>query len=114
MGQPVQSDEMPLQTQLMVEPFEKWALDFVGPINPPSKHNAHILVCTNYVTKWVEAKALPRATEQVVTYFLYEEIFVHFFRMCCSDNPQLVSFRHRRFESESGFIIRTNRRMRAS
>jgi hypothetical protein len=31
------SDEMPLQTQLMVDPFEKWALDFVGPINPPSR-----------------------------------------------------------------------------
>jgi hypothetical protein len=26
-----------------------------------------------------------------------------------SDNPQLLSFLHRRFESETGFIIRTNR-----
>lgn len=37
------------------------------------------LVCTNYVTKWVEAKALPKATEQAVAdVFLFEEIFVLF------------------------------------
>jgi hypothetical protein len=57
MGQPIQPNEIPLQTQLMIEPFEKWDLDFLGPINPPSNQNVHILVCTYYVTKWVEAKA---------------------------------------------------------
>ena len=35
MGQPNILDEMPLQPQLVVEPFDRWALDFVGPINPP-------------------------------------------------------------------------------
>ena len=37
MGQPTRSDEMPLQAQLVIEPFEKWALDFVGPFNPISQ-----------------------------------------------------------------------------
>jgi hypothetical protein len=36
------------------------------------------------------------------------------FRMCCSDNPQLESFRRLRFKSELGFIIKTYRRVRAS
>ena len=36
------------------------------------------MVCTEYVTKWVEAKALPRATEQTVVNFLFQEIFVRF------------------------------------
>jgi hypothetical protein len=30
MGRLVQSDEMLLQPQLVLEPFDKWALDFVG------------------------------------------------------------------------------------
>jgi hypothetical protein len=34
---PVRADEMPLQPQVIIEPFERWALDFVGPINPPSR-----------------------------------------------------------------------------
>ena len=37
MGKPIQSDEMPLQPQVLIEPFERWALDFVGPITPMSK-----------------------------------------------------------------------------
>ena len=78
MGQPVRSDEMPLHPQVLIEPFEKWALDFIGPINPPSQGKKYILVCTDYVTKWVEAKPLPRATEQTVVNFLFEEIFVRF------------------------------------
>jgi len=78
MGQPVKSDEMPHQPQLQIEPFEKWALDFVGPINPPSKQKMYILVCTDYVTKWVEAKTFPKAIEDAVANFLYEDIFLRF------------------------------------
>jgi len=33
-GCPKQSDEIPLNPQLVIEPFERWALDFVGLINP--------------------------------------------------------------------------------
>eukprot|EP00253_Pinus_taeda_P031135 PITA_31135 len=36
-GKPTPSNEIPLQIQVLIEPFEKWALDFIGPINPPSK-----------------------------------------------------------------------------
>jgi hypothetical protein len=59
-------------------PFEIWAIDFIGPINPPSNQKVYILVCTDYMTKWVEAKALIRASEEVVLEFLFEYIFVSF------------------------------------
>jgi hypothetical protein len=78
MSKPTQAYEMPLQAQIVVEPFEKWALDFVGPFNPPSNHKTYILVCTYYVTKWVEAKALASATEAIVADFLFEEFFIRF------------------------------------
>ena len=78
MGRPTTSDQMPLQPQVMIEPFEKWALDFVGPISPMSRKKKYILVCTDYVTKWVEVKALFRATEKSVVEFIYEEIFTRF------------------------------------
>ena len=78
MGKPIAVDEIPLQAQVVIEPFEKWALDFVGPINPISRRKKYILVCTDYVTKWVEAKALYSASEQSAVDFLFEEIFTHF------------------------------------
>jgi hypothetical protein len=62
MGKRGQADEIPLKTQLVVEPFEIWALDFVGPFNQKSNQKAYILIATDYMTKWVEAEALPNAT----------------------------------------------------
>jgi hypothetical protein len=78
MGKPTAVDEMPLQAQVVIEPFEKWALDFVGPINPMSHRKNYILGCIEYVTKWVEAKGLYSANEQFVVDFLFEEIFTRF------------------------------------
>ena len=62
MGQPGESDEMPLYPHF-------------GSFNPPYHQKVHILVYTNYVTKWVEARAVAKATEHVVADFLFEEIF---------------------------------------
>ena len=66
---------MPLQPQLVVEPFDRWALDFVGPISPHSKQKSYILVCTDYMKKWIEVVALVKANYHDVIDFLYSEIF---------------------------------------
>ena len=78
MGQPLKLDEMPLQPQIVIKPFEKWDLDFVGPIYPSSQKISYILVYTDYVTKWVEEKALTRETEKAISDFLFQDIFVRF------------------------------------
>jgi len=77
-GRLVVSDEMPLKSQVLIEPFEKWALNFLGTINPPSNGNKYILVCTEYVTKWVEATKVARETEETMVSLLFEEFFVRF------------------------------------
>ena len=94
MGQPNRLDQMPLQPQLVVEPFDRWALDFVGPINPHSRKKAYILVCTNYMTKWVEVVDLVKSNDQDVIDFLYGEIFTCFGipkEVITDGGPQFVS-----------------------
>ena len=78
----------------MVEPFDRWDLDFVGPLNPLSKQKMYILVCTGYMTKWVEAVALVKANDQAVMDFLYGQIFTHFGvpkEIVTDGGPQFVS-----------------------
>jgi hypothetical protein len=55
MGKPSLADEMSLKSQVVVEPFERWALEFFGPFNPKSNQKAYILLATDYMIKWVEA-----------------------------------------------------------
>jgi len=73
MGKPTPRDEMPLQPQMTFEPFEKWGMEFVGHVNRPSKQKSYIIVCTDYLTEWVEMKEIKAATD-----FLRENIFYKF------------------------------------
>ena len=72
MGYHGKSDEIPLQPQLVLELFERWALVFIGPFNPPSNQKTYILVATYYVMKWVETMNLSSATKESVNNFLFE------------------------------------------
>ena len=72
MGQPTRIYEMPLNPQMTLTPFDKWGMDFIGPIDPPLNGKFFILVCTNYLTKWVEVKVKKHARDHKVVEFLYE------------------------------------------
>eukprot|EP00253_Pinus_taeda_P006412 PITA_06412 len=78
MGKLTPREEMPLQAQVTFAPFEKWGMEFVGPINPPSKQKYYIIVCTDYLTNWVETKAIKATTKGKVVEFLRENIFYKF------------------------------------
>ncbi|GJX78718.1 reverse transcriptase domain-containing protein [Tanacetum coccineum] len=62
-------DEMPQIFIQVSEIFDVWGIDFMGPF-PSSKGNKHILVAVDYLSKWVEAKALPTNDARVVCKFL--------------------------------------------
>ena len=43
---------MPMNYSLVIEPFDCWGFDLMGPF-PLSHKYTHILVVVDYVTKWV-------------------------------------------------------------
>lgn len=69
--------EMPLNNILVCEIFDVWGIDFMGPF-PKSFSNQYILVAVDYVSKWVEAAALPTNDARVVVKFLKKNIFTRF------------------------------------
>nr|GEW11058.1 reverse transcriptase domain-containing protein [Tanacetum cinerariifolium] len=64
-----QTNEMPQNSIQVCEIFDVWGIDFMGPF-PSTKGNKYILVAVDYLSKWVEAKALPTNDARVVVKFL--------------------------------------------
>nr|GEV95569.1 reverse transcriptase domain-containing protein [Tanacetum cinerariifolium] len=51
-------DEMPQNAIQVCKIFDVCGIEFIGPF-PSSRGNKYILVAVDYLSKWVEAKALP-------------------------------------------------------
>nr|GEY81270.1 reverse transcriptase domain-containing protein [Tanacetum cinerariifolium] len=62
-------DEMPQNSIQVCKIFDVWGIDFMGPF-PSSRGNKYILVVVDYLSKLVEAKALPTNDARVVCKFL--------------------------------------------
>ena len=68
---------MPLNPILVVELFDIWGIDFMGPF-PTSFGYTYILVGVNYVLKLVESMPCRAAYHKTVLKFLKENIFSRF------------------------------------
>nr|GEV03427.1 reverse transcriptase domain-containing protein [Tanacetum cinerariifolium] len=75
-GKISQRDEMPQNAIQVCEIFDVWGIDFMGPF-PSSKGNKYILVAVDYLSKWVEVKALPTNDARVVVKF-FKSLFSRF------------------------------------
>ncbi|MCO5609014.1 hypothetical protein L7F22_063234 [Adiantum nelumboides] len=70
---------MPLRPMMGARVFAKWEIDFVGLCPPAYKsHAQYIIVATDYLTKWVEAKATTKNDAKTIAQFLYENIFTRY------------------------------------
>nr|GFB27967.1 reverse transcriptase domain-containing protein [Tanacetum cinerariifolium] len=67
---------MPQNSIQVCEIFNVWGINFMGPF-PSSRGNKYILVVFDYLSKWVEAKALPTNDARVVYKFL-KSLFARF------------------------------------
>nr|GEZ70745.1 reverse transcriptase domain-containing protein [Tanacetum cinerariifolium] len=81
-GKVSKKDEMPQNFIQICEIFDVWGIDFMGPF-PTSKGNKYILVAVDYLSKWIEAKALPTNDARVVVKFL-KSLFSQF------DTPKAI------------------------
>nr|GFC16233.1 reverse transcriptase domain-containing protein [Tanacetum cinerariifolium] len=75
-GKISQRDEIPQNSIQTYEIFDVWGIDFMGPFSS-SRGNKYILVAVDYLSKWVETKALPTNDARVVCKFL-KSLFARF------------------------------------
>jgi hypothetical protein len=73
-------DEMPLAPQLTIQAFEKWDIDFVGPINPPGKRTGarYIITSTKYLIRWVEPREVKDYSAATAVQFIFDDIITRF------------------------------------
>ncbi|XP_034197286.1 uncharacterized protein LOC117612730 [Prunus dulcis] len=70
-------NQMPLTPILIVEIFDVWGIDFMGPF-PSSYGFIYILLAVDYVSKWVEAIPTRTNDSKVVLSFVKDNIFSRF------------------------------------
>ncbi|GJT94683.1 reverse transcriptase domain-containing protein [Tanacetum coccineum] len=75
-GKISQCDKIPQNAIQVCEIFYIWGIDFMGPF-PSSRGNKYILMAVDYLSKWIEAEALPTNDAQLVCRF-FKSLFVHF------------------------------------
>ncbi|KAL5539207.1 hypothetical protein UlMin_044287 [Ulmus minor] len=76
-------------------PFAKWGIDLIGPLPTARGQLKYAVVAIDYYTKWVEAEALAKITEQNVTTFIWKNIVCRF-----GVPRELVSDHGTQFENE--------------
>jgi hypothetical protein len=79
-GKPSCRDELPLQLVRALQAFEKWAFDFIGPINPTTKHSKarYMITAIDYLTHCAEATIVQDCSIDTAARFIFENIITHF------------------------------------
>ncbi|KAM6547440.1 hypothetical protein CsatB_019116 [Cannabis sativa] len=89
---------MPLNPILVIEVFDCWGIDFMGPF-PPSFGYLYILLAVDYVSKWVEAVPCQNNDNATVVKFLKENVLSRFGTPRAIISDQGTHFCNRSFEA---------------
>ena len=67
---------MLLVAQITLQPLEKWAMDFVSPINPPGRRTSawYIIIENDYMTRWEEETSMKDCRAVMTVKFLFEKV----------------------------------------
>lgn len=70
-GRPSLREELPLHLVHTVQIFDKWAVDFIGPISPLTRYSKarYIITATEYLSRWAEATPVKDCTAKAATRF---------------------------------------------
>ena len=66
--------------QVILQAFDKWVVDVVGPISSLGKKTGacYIITATNYLTKWAKATPFKDCTATTAAKFLFENVVTRF------------------------------------
>ncbi|KAL3682295.1 hypothetical protein R1sor_000317 [Riccia sorocarpa] len=111
-GKPTPTSRWPLTPIMPLAPFERWGIDFVGPIAPATQgtQSRYILLATDYFTRMVEAEATKKDDVATVAQFLFDRIIcrygcplelvsdrgTHFINKTIAEMSEQYEIRHRK------------------
>ncbi|PKA52495.1 hypothetical protein AXF42_Ash019121 [Apostasia shenzhenica] len=85
-----------------------WGLDFLGPFPKSGKNLRHVLLATDYFSKWVEAKAMAQPTGTGVKNFIWTQLVCRFglpLSLICDNGTAFTSRAVRNLCSENSINL---------